>query len=96
MRVVRHPGSGPLQRGREQRLLDRVLARLELPVPADQRAENLRRAVAQQVLDANVGPHISAPEVCMIARTSIAPKRASGHRFAISTARSSVSTSTIR
>ena len=37
-------------RGGEQRLLHGVLARVELPVPPDERAEDLRRKLAQQVL----------------------------------------------
>ena len=48
-----HALGGPLRRGREQRLLDRVLARVELPVPAHEHAEDLRRQLAQQVLDAS-------------------------------------------
>jgi len=53
-RVVGHALFGPLQRRGEERLLHRVLGRVELPVPAHQRAENLRRELAQQVLDAGI------------------------------------------
>ena len=52
----------PLARGGEQRLLDGVLGEVEMPVSSCQRAEDLRREVAQQVLDP--GPwlgHISRP-----------------------------------
>ena len=51
-RVLGHALLGPLHRGGEQRLLDRVLARVEPAVPADEHAEDLRRQFAQQVLDA--------------------------------------------
>jgi len=46
-----------LQRRGEQRLLHRVLANVELPVPSYQRAENLRRQFAQQVPDPVLGVH---------------------------------------
>jgi hypothetical protein len=39
-----------LRRG-EQRFLHGVLASIELAVPTDDRAEDLRRQLAQQVLD---------------------------------------------
>ena len=45
------PVGRPLRRGGQQRLLHRVLGGVEVPVPADQRAEDLRRQLAQQVLD---------------------------------------------
>ena len=45
------PCLGPLLGRGEQRLLHGVLARVELPVAPDQRAEDLRRELAQQVLD---------------------------------------------
>ena len=51
----------PLQRRGEQRLLYRVLAGVELAVPADQRGEDLRRALAQQVLDLVLTGHRAAP-----------------------------------
>ena len=38
-------------RGREQRLLDGVLGRIEVTRSAGQRADDLRRKLAQQVLD---------------------------------------------
>ena len=41
----------PLQRRRQQRLLDRVLGGGEVPEPAHERAQDLRRQLAQQVLD---------------------------------------------
>src|SRR5438874_1018328 len=49
-RVGRQPFVAPLERSREQRLLDCVFTSVELPVPPKQRAEDLRRQIAQQVL----------------------------------------------
>jgi hypothetical protein len=37
--------------GREQRLLDGVLGGVEVAIPANERAKDLRRQIAQQVLD---------------------------------------------
>ncbi len=90
------PLDRPLDRGGEQCLLDGVLARAEVAVTAHERAEGLRRQLAQQALDAGAGSHISVPDVSIIGRTSIAPKRELGQRTAISVARSGLSTSTIR
>ena len=45
------PVLGPLLRRGEHRLLHGVLARVELAVAPDERAEDLRRELAQQVLD---------------------------------------------
>ena len=44
------PSSRPLQRRREQRLLHRVFRGGEVAEAADDRAEHLRRELAQQVL----------------------------------------------
>ena len=86
----------PLDRGGKQCLLHGVLARVELPVAADQHAEDLRRQPAQQVHVIGVGSHISAPEASISGRTSSGVKRALGHRRAISAARSALSQSTMR
>jgi hypothetical protein len=51
-RALGHALLGPLRRGGEQRLLHGVLARVEPVVPTDEHAEDLRRELAQQVLDA--------------------------------------------
>ena len=51
-RVLRPPVGRPLQRGSEQGLLAGVLTQVELPVPAHQRGEDLRRQCPQQILDA--------------------------------------------
>ena len=45
------PSVGHCSRRGEERLLDRVLAGVELAVAPDERAEDLRRQLAQQVLD---------------------------------------------
>ena len=44
------PCAGHCTRRRDERLLHRVLGGVEVPVPAHQRAEDLRRELAQQVL----------------------------------------------
>ena len=90
-RIVRHTLLGPLHGGREQRLLHRVLTRVEAPVTVHERAEDLRRQRPQQVLVAVLGPHISSPDAVMSGRSSTAQWRASGQRTAISIARSGVS-----
>ena len=56
-RVVRGPIPGPLQRGGQQGLLGRVLAEVEVPEPAQQRPEDLRRQFAQQVPGVTVRGH---------------------------------------
>ncbi len=89
--ILRQTLVGPLDGGGQQRLLHRVLARVEVPVPTDEGAEHLRRELPQQVLDARRRAHISSPPGSMIGRTSIAQYRASGQRAAISVARSGVS-----
>ena len=66
------PLIGPLEGGGQQRLLDRVLARVELPVTAHEHAEDLRRQLAQQALGVGVLSHISVPASSMIGRTSMA------------------------
>ena len=62
----------PLDARGEQRFLHRVLARVEVPVAADERAEDLRRERAQQILDFDPRRHISSPPASMTGRTSIA------------------------
>jgi hypothetical protein len=46
-------------RGREQRFLDGVLGRIEVAGSARQRADDLRRELAQQVLD--IGRDVQRP-----------------------------------
>jgi hypothetical protein len=92
---------GPLNHRCEQRLLDSVFAFVEAAVAADEHAKDLRRQFSQQVLsgDRRAGSergHISFPDEYMTGRTSMAKYRASGHRAAISSARSGVSQSTVR
>src|ERR687898_467255 len=81
-------------RGGQQRLLHGVLADVEVSVAADQRAEDLRCELTQQVVETGVGPQISRPPASMTGRTSIAVYRASGIWAASSPARSAVSHST--
>jgi hypothetical protein len=66
------PPSGPLERGGQQRFLHRVLATVELPVTANERAEDPRRQLAQQALDVGALSHISVPASSMTGRTSMA------------------------
>src|SRR5437868_507975 len=70
-RIGRHAVGRPLHGRREQCLLYRVLALLELPVATDEHAEDLRRQLAQQVLGGGFGRHISTPLWYMIGRTSM-------------------------
>ena len=95
--MVRQALLRPLHGGGEQRLLHGVLAGVELAVPANEHAEDLRRERTQQVLDHRCC-HISVPACSITARTSSTPKpcRTSGQRAAISAARSGVSQSTVR
>ena len=95
------PCSGHCSVRREQRLLHRVLGRVEVPVAAHQRAEDLRRQLAQQVLggvsrhgDAQIP---SSSTESTIGRTSTYSPSASGLTSwaAISVARSKLAHSTI-
>jgi hypothetical protein len=96
-RVLRCAFGGPLLVGGEQGVLDRVLAQVELAgaVATEQRAEDLRRQGAQQVLGCFAAVQISAPAENITGRISSArpSMRASGMRWASSTARSFDSTS---
>ena len=51
----------PLERGGEQRLLHGVLGRVEVAVAADERAEDLRRELAQQVLGTGSTCAVTSP-----------------------------------
>ena len=53
-RVVGNAVRGPLDRGGEECLLDRVLGGVERAEAPDQRTEDLRRELAQQALDIGV------------------------------------------
>jgi len=79
-RALRDPVLGPVLRRLEQRLLGGVLAGVELAVAARERAEDLRRQLAQQVLDASPdsvrhrfgpGPQPSLADSCRIGQTSV-------------------------
>ena len=69
-RAVGHPLGRPLHGGGRRRLLHGVLAPLELAVPAHQPAEDLRRELAQQVLDGRGGHASSVPSENITWRTS--------------------------
>ena len=91
------PSSRPLRGGGEQRLLDGVLGGVEVAVATHERAEDLRRQPAPQVLGAGrQRSHLLVPDAPMIGRTSTAANRASGKRAAISSARSGVAQSTTK
>src|SRR5712691_9501142 len=85
----------PLERGREQGLLHGVLAGVELPVPPHQGREDLRRQLAQQVLDLGVRPQNSGG-ASITRRTSIGTLTKATMREAVSIARAWLSTSTIQ
>ena len=97
-RVIREPAGRPLLRGREQGLLTGVLAQVELPVPAHQRGEDLRRQLAEQALDFapagnNGAGHRSGLASCRIGQNSTGSTSAKGMSAAIWSARSSLSQS---
>ncbi len=62
-RVVRDPVAWPLRGRGDERLLDGVLAGIELAVTADQRGEDQRREITQQCLDRrpDVGGSLDVP-----------------------------------
>lgn len=58
--------------GLDERLLHGVLATVELPVPADERAQDARRLRAQHLLDCLVAVHTAAPPL-ISGQSSIPP-----------------------
>ncbi|CAM5605297.1 hypothetical protein SGLAM104S_08265 [Streptomyces glaucescens] len=101
---MRDAGLGPLQGGGQQGFLDRVLARVEGTVAAHERAEDLRRQLAQQVLGGVVpggavpggvalGGHTSAADSCRTGHSSTGSTSANGMSAAIACARSRLSQS---
>ncbi len=94
-RVVRRTCLRPLERGREQGLLHRVLAGVELPVAPHEDGEDLRRQLAQEVLDLGVRAQNSGG-ASITRRTSMGALMNATMREAISIARASFSTSTIQ
>ena len=81
-RILRYAVARPLHRRRQQRLLHGVLARVELAVPADQRAQDDRRLRAQHLL------HHMYADKSRTGRTSTTLYGASGISATISAARS--------
>ena len=94
-RVVGDTSFGPLLRRSEERLLHCVLTCVELAVTPHERTEDLRRKLAQQILDSRVRAQKSGG-ASITRRTSIGTLTKSTMREAISMARSSFSTSTIQ
>src|SRR5512132_1284470 len=82
--VVRGTGHRPLLRGGEQRLLNRVLGGIEVAVPPHERAEDLRRKLAQQVPDRRRCGHATAGASSMGLTTTSegAVPAGSGHSWA--------------
>src|SRR6266850_1544995 len=93
--VVGHAVGGPLPGSGEKRFLHGVLARVELRVPPHERAQDLRRKLAHQVLDGRLCPQNSGG-ASMTCRTSIGCFTKATIFEAISIARASLSTSTIQ
>jgi hypothetical protein len=93
--IVRHLLLWPLQRCGEQRFLHGVLAGVELSVAPHERAEDLRRELAQQALYSIFQPQKSGG-ASITRRTSIGTLTNATMREAISIARASLSTSTIQ
>src|SRR4030095_6093058 len=100
-RVVRYSVALPVLGRRDPRLLYGVLGRAEVAVPADHHAEDLRRQLAQQIRDGAGSGHSSLSMEPITWRTSIRCRSGTPPRpgaedtcAAISTARSSDSTST--
>src|SRR5205085_12040408 len=92
LRVPRRAPGRPLPASRHHGLLHRVLGRVEVAVPAHERAEHARRAVAPDGLEGAL-VHASGPPPPIAGRSSItSPGWA--NVSAISSARSRLSTST--
>ncbi len=94
-RVVGDALVRPLRRGGDERLLHGVLALLELPVPAHERAEHAGRDLAEQRVDRGRYPASHLGWRFAERRTSTTPDHFT-MRPTISRRRSSVSTSTIQ
>jgi len=87
--------AGTLYGGGEQGFLGSILAQVELAVsvPAEQRGEDLRRELAQQVLGCAWAGQKSDFDSCGTGQSSTGSWSANGMSAAISSARSSLSTS---
>ena len=64
MRLLGNPVSRPAFGGGDECLLDCVLRAVEVAEAAGERAEDLRRKLAQQVLDSGLDVQRSPPAVC--------------------------------
>src|SRR5262249_10332334 len=71
--IPRQSFDRPLRRGRHQRLLNRILGGVEIPMATGHDAEHLRRHFAQQALDVHGGlrVHQSTGGALITWRTSI-------------------------
>ena len=58
-RLIRDARLGPLERRRQQGLLDRILAGIEAAVAPDERPEDLRRQLPKQLLRSGIRPHLT-------------------------------------
>jgi hypothetical protein len=108
LRVVRQTLARPLRRSREHGLLHRIFGSVEMAVAAYHGAENLRRQLAQQALNGNLGDgfldqYVNSSADSMIGRMSAYALAATcsgagvaASRPAISVARSKLSHSTIQ
>ena len=85
----------PLHGGRDESVLHRVFARVEVAVAADEAGEDLRRQPADQLQVGRVDTHMSTFASCSSGFTSTPTLPAAGFRAAISRARSRFSQSTI-
>jgi hypothetical protein len=67
-----HAVAGPVVRGGDERLLDGVLGRIEITTPPSDDAEDLRRKIAEQVLDGRRAAQARRPDVAVSSQSSIA------------------------
>src|SRR6185503_12423316 len=74
-RLLRDAVPRPARRRDDERLLDGVLGRGEVAVPADEHAEDLRRELAQQALDLPWDVQLMPPACC---RSSSIPAMSRG------------------
>src|SRR5271154_100025 len=88
--------SRPRGGGAQQRFLRRVFTQVKGTVPSYERAKDLRRELAQQALDIVSRAHISVPASWRTGQTSTALCDANGYAATISSARASLSQSSMK
>jgi hypothetical protein len=69
-RALGNPFLRPVLSGREERLLNGILGGAEVAVPANERPEDLRRRLAQQVLETDRRVQLAPPTCCRNASIS--------------------------